>query len=66
MKGAFDEAQKWYQKRSKASKPTYHDEESTRKEFEELHKAVEPTGEEIPIQVNPKPTVNDEPPEEGK
>jgi hypothetical protein len=42
VKGAFSEAQKWYRKRSKASKPTYHDEESTRKEFEELRKAVGP------------------------
>jgi hypothetical protein len=50
--------------RSKASKPTYHDEESTRKEFEELHKAVEPMGEEILIHINPKPMVNDETPEE--
>jgi hypothetical protein len=41
-----------YWKRSKASKPTYHDEESTRKEFEELHKAVEPTGKEIPIHIS--------------
>ena len=64
MKGAFSEAQKWYRKRSKASKPTYHDEERTRKEFEELRKAVGPTGEMIPIYINPKPMVNDKPPEE--
>jgi hypothetical protein len=65
VKGASAVAQKWYRKRSKASKPTYHDEESTRKEYEGLHKAVEPMGEEIPIHINPKPMVlNDKPPEE--
>jgi hypothetical protein len=56
-------------KKSNASKPTAYqeDEESTQKELEEIHMAVEPPmGEEIPIHINPKLMVNDEPPEEGE
>jgi hypothetical protein len=65
IKGAFAKAQNWYRKRGPAaSKPTYHDEESTRKEFQALHTAAEPAGEPIPIHISPTPRINDNPPEE--
>ena len=62
IKGAFTQAQKWYRKRNEASKPTFEDEEDTRKEFEELHTAVDPEGESIPVHVSFE--INDNPPEE--
>jgi exonuclease III len=67
IKGAFAKAQNWYRKRGPAApKPTYHDEESTRKEFQELHTAAEPAGEPIPIHISPTPRINDNPPEEDE
>jgi hypothetical protein len=62
IKGAFTHAQKWNRQRNEAWKPTFEDEEDTRKEFEELHTAVEPEGDPIPVHVSFD--INDNPPDE--
>jgi hypothetical protein len=65
--GAFAMVQNWHRKQGPAvPKPTCHDEESTREEFEELHTAAMPAGNPIPIHITPTPSVNDEPPEEDE
>ncbi len=64
VRGAYKQAQRWYRKKNQASKPTYQDEEETRKELEQLHTAIAPAGEEIPTHISPVPAIYDNPPEE--
>jgi hypothetical protein len=64
-KEAYKRLQGWYKQRSgRPPKPTYKDEEATRKEYENLFGAEEPPGEDIPIHISPMPDINDEPPTE--
>jgi hypothetical protein len=64
-KEAYRKLQGWYKQRSgRPPKPTYRDEEITRKEYEKLFGAEEPPGEDIPIHIFPTPEIDDEPPTE--
>ncbi len=66
-KEAYARLQSWYKKSTgKIPKPTYHDEEKTRDEFQALYTANTPPGNPILPQLQPQPTICDEPPTENE
>ena len=62
---AYGVLQGWYkQSTGHVPKPTFRDEKRTRLEFETLFTEREPPGDPIRIHIDPRPTINDDPPSE--